>query len=189
MENKREMLFFSFALALVLSLYFVSCENVGLVEIPNGTSANFTGGIGNTLSQNIVIPSGLEGFAKYLFNISSDKPMDLQTFIIYFCLWIMLLLIIKSAFEILPIFGEGWKSWLGAIVVTIIASSTGAIKTVAIWFFSLGKSLTKTSVLWIVFDFLVLVLLFIGLTIGLKKMKSSIGEERARAIGMKTSGI
>ena len=191
MELKKGCLLVFFLIGIVFCLSLISAETAGYLNVPNvtenGSLGDFRSMADKTLSEQIVIPSNLEAFTKYLFALDNTKTIDLQTFIIYIAFWIMLLLLIKSALEMIPIFGDGWKAWLGSLIVTILASSSGGLKAISIWFFSLGKLFKQTSFLWLVFDFLILVLLFIGVTMFLKKAKSKMGEEKARAIGMKTS--
>lgn len=189
---KKKFAMLSFILILVYSLSFLFAANTQLVTIPNsslnpdGSLNDFSSSVAKTLSEQVVIPSVLESLAKVLFNLDSSRTIDLQTFIIYFVLWIILLLIIESILEIFPLLGEGWKSWLGAIVITALISITGSIKSAAIWFFSFGKLITQTSFLWIVFDLLLLILLGVGFISFFKTMKHKVGEAKARTIGMKT---
>jgi hypothetical protein len=186
--KKEVMLAFVFIFISLLCLQFTFALNVssGDVENING-SLNEAGKIINSgLSQKVIIPSFLEDFSKIIFALDSQAPLDLQTFIIYLVVWVWLLMIIKYILEIVPFFGECWKSWLGAIIITALASTTGAIKNSTIWFFSLGKLLTDVSILWLIFDFLVLAVLSFGVFKFLKIMKSKVGEENARVVGMRT---
>lgn len=190
MKVKKSFLMTFFIIGIFLFSNLINSD-VGYLNVPNSTTNNsiydFQSIANKTLSEQIIIPTSLENFARYLFALDNTSPIELQTFIIYFSFWIMFLFLIKSALEVIPLFGTGWKSWLGSIIVTILISSTGSLKDIAIWFFSLGKLFKQTSFLWLILDFLILVLLFIGISILLKKVKSNIGEEKARTIGMKTS--
>lgn len=187
--KKSDLLVF-FLIGIFFCFNFIQAETVGYLNVPNasanGSIGDFKSMADKTLSEQIVIPSSLEAFTRYLFALDNTKTIDLQTFIIYFWLWIMLLVLIKSALGMMPIFGEGWKAWLGSIIVTMIVSSTSSLKFLANWFFSLGGLFKQKGFLWTVLLFLLLGLLFIGLIMLLKKAKSKMGEERARVIGMKT---
>jgi hypothetical protein len=185
-KMKRGALIFVFVLFNLMLLSFFISAAESLVVMPNASSSGIQSSAEKSLSEQVVIPANLEDFTRIFFSLDNTTSIDLQTFIIYLAVWIMVLVIIKSILEFIPFFESNWKAWIGAVVLSALISTTGGLKAAAIWFFNFGKLFTKTSTLWLVFDFIILAVIFFGFSKLLKILKSKSGEEKARSIGMKT---
>jgi hypothetical protein len=172
---KREVII---CLLLVLLIGFICAEEVVSQESNTDTNLgqDFQSYSNNLLSKQIIIPDYLQNPTRIIFGIS-DSNIDLQSFIILFSVWLFLIFIIQAILEIVPLFGEGFKSWLGAIVITLLISITGAINPVANWLFGFGGIISlikKWDLLKIIFVVIILGII----TVGLKKLLQIIEHEK-----------
>lgn len=136
------------------------------------------------LEENIKVPENLQVPARIIFGIKGE--ISLQHFIVLLAVWIMLFLIISSILKITPFF-EGWKSWVGAVVITCLVAISGAIRSVSIFFLNLGNSfefLEKWSVLKIVFALIIVAILFYGVSILIKMLNRKVMISEAEQAGM-----
>ena len=75
-------------------------------------------------------------FIKTIFNIKPDEKITQEKIIVMICIFIAFLIILKNILIIVPFF-EGKKSWLGAIIITFLASLGGAINIFTDFLFNL----------------------------------------------------
>ncbi len=171
-----------FALA-VLSLFIISilsitnityAEELAPPEMPslekiadsaqntNNITGNLQASTNEFLSRDITIPAQLEIFSKILFGVNESSTIDLSTFIVLAAIWVVFLLIIKSLLEIIPLFGDGWKSWLGAAIITALSSITGSLKDAALFFFGLGNFFKNQGILKLIFTIIPLIIIGYG---------------------------
>lgn len=139
-----------------------------------------------TLEQDIKVPEELQIPARVIFGIKGEIP--LQHFIVLIAVWIMLFLIIMSILKVIPLFGEGGKSWALAVVITCLIAITGAIRSIAIFFFNIGNIfgfLEKWSVLKIVLALIVSAAIFYGASILIKIINKKLMLDRAESAGAK----
>ena len=139
----------------------------------------------NLLSKQITIPDYLQGPTKVIFGLE-DNSIDLQNFIVLFSIWFFLIFLIQAILEIVPFFGEGFKSWLGAIIITLLISITGSITKVANWLFGFGGTISlmkEWGLLKIIFTVILLVILAFGLKKLLHIMKHEKNKEENYMIG------
>jgi hypothetical protein len=152
---KKGFVFVIFGLILMNLISFVYSE--GNESFQASSNAFF--------EKDITIPSQFDVFAKIIFGVNESNSLDVSSLIILIALWIFILLIVKSVFEIIPLFGDGWKSWLGAIIVTLLASISGGIKDAAVFFFDLRRLfglLGNYSFFFIVLNIIILVAMGYG---------------------------
>ncbi|NMB81702.1 MAG: hypothetical protein GYA14_07770 [Ignavibacteria bacterium] len=89
------------------------------------------------------------------------------------------ILILQAFLEIIPIFGEGFKSWLGAIVITSLFSISGVIKGAADWLFGFGGVISLINE-WGIIKLIVIILLLVILAFGIKKILHIIRHEEKK---------
>lgn len=130
-------------------------------KIAANANQNFQTSSNAFLESDITIPENLDLFAKVLFGLEESNTIDLSGLIILLALWIIILLILKSIMELIPLFEEGWKAWLGAIVVTCLISTTGSIRDAAVFWFDMRKlfgALGNYSFFFVALDVIILAL-------------------------------
>ncbi len=141
------------------------------------------------LSQEPVIPEELKGLLRVLFGLEKDEAIPFQNFIIFTALWIMLFLLLQNALEFLPFFGKGPKSWIGALVISCLASTTGAINIVAHAFFFIEKDikfLTAWSIITIILNLVIFAAFFFGIRELLKNLKKEAELMQLKRAGLNT---
>ena len=159
-----------FILLLSVNLFLVSAQDQPSQELDN-VKKELNLSAGNVLNKEIIIPDNLGFFTRVVFGLSGSSNIDLQTFVVLIAMWIVLFLVIHSILEIAPFFGTGLKSWFGALVITILIALTGAIRTMALFFFGFGNLfgfLAKNGILRLI---LVLVILAFGFYVLFKLIK------------------
>lgn len=167
---------------LVLSMPFICA-----VDIP-ATDPNLplpTGNINDVFSKDFSVPEDYQIPARILFGLNGGEPIELSVFIVLVALLIFTFIFIKSIVSLIDVFGGGFKSWLGALVVTLLISVSGALKISAAFIFAyLGifKSQTWLSILVIVF---VLIIIFWGIIKLLRFLKYKKIIEKRKMRGFK----
>jgi len=187
MDMKKKIIL---CLLFVLLLGFVYAEET----VPQQANADvnigkdFQSYSNNLLSKQITLPDYLQSPTKVIFGLE-DNSIDIQNFIVLFSIWFFLVFLIQAVLEIVPFFGEGFKSWLGAIIITLLISITGTITNATNWLFGFGWTISLMKE-WGLLKIIFTVLLLVVLTFGLKKllhiMKQGGEEGKASINGLKT---
>lgn len=123
-------------MVLIASLLLISCAAFIYAQAAAANppaASNFQESTNKILEADIVIPENLQIFSKFLFGL--EGTIEVQNLIILLALWVVILLLIQSIIGIIPLFGEGWKSWTAAVIITCLISITGAIQNSAQFFF------------------------------------------------------
>lgn len=90
------------------------------------------------LSNEIEIPENLQKFSRVFFGLKNEEEVSLQKFIIFVGVWLVFLFLLASILEITPFF-DGWKSWIGAVVVNLLVGLSGGFLLVTGFIFSLSN--------------------------------------------------
>ena len=141
----------------------------------------------SALEKEIKIPEGFASLARLLFGLEAKDTLDVQMLIILLGLWLFFVFILRAVLEFTPFF-EGWKSWVGAIIITMLIAITGAIKSTAIFFLNLGNIfniLERWSPLKLGFSIIILVAIFYALNIIMGIIKETLIVGRSVADGVK----
>lgn len=139
----------------------------------------------STLEQDVIIPENLQVPARIIFGLQGE--ISLQEFIVLICVWVMFFLVISSILKITPFF-EGWKAWIGGIVITCLIAITGTVRSIAIFFFSIGNIfgfLEKWSPLKIIFAIILAIIIIYCASIVTKIINKKLMLERAEIAGAK----
>jgi len=180
-------------------LILVTLLSVSLIYAQNEPDPNVSEGIegiesiegirGKTmqfLEQDIKVPENLQIFARIIFGIKGEIP--LQVFMVLLAVWTMLLLVIMSILKIIPLFGDSGKSWAIAVVITCLIAITGTVRSIAVFFFNIGNVfgfLEKWSILKIVLALIVSAGIFYGASILIKIINKKVMLDRAESAGAK----
>tara|TARA_Y100000310_G_scaffold331416_2_gene404921 strand:+ start:965 stop:1558 length:594 start_codon:yes stop_codon:yes gene_type:complete len=95
--------------------------------------------LNTALNADIQIPPELILPTKIVFGLNQDDNISLSLFIILISTWILFFIVIYHILSVTPWFKEGWKLWLGSIAVTLLIAITGAIKSLANFYFNIGN--------------------------------------------------
>ena len=158
-------------LSLVFNSYFVlAAENV-----TNSSSLQ-------------IIPEGMQSMARYMFALDSSQVINLSHLIILIVLFVSILLILSSVMEFIPFF-EGFKSWIAAVVITLIISIAGGFKDAAYFLFSLGdkSSTSNTGKILLVLAVSVILVVGWGFSKAIKMIRNKMGVEVAEQVGRDVS--
>jgi hypothetical protein len=102
-----------------------------------------------------------------------------------FALLIIIFLIMLSIIPMIPFFG-GWKSSVGAIIITLIVAVSGGINKSAIFFAGLGggiEFLGRYSILRLITSLVVLGLIFLGTNKVSSLIKNKMELDAAKTTG------
>src|SRR3989338_4095730 len=131
------------------------------------------------LSKNLTIPQGKT--IRLLFNMKPEETLTTEKIMVMVCIFIGLIILLQSILVITPFF-EGSKSWLGAIVITLLIGISGAINELVIFLFKFANVfnvLEKWRPLAVVFAILITFAFFYGINKITKTMKKKIEIENA----------
>jgi len=178
-------------LLFILLIGFIYAEETTTPEIKSNLDIgkDFQIYSNSLLSKQITIPDYLQGPTKIIFGLQ-DNNIDLQNFIVLFSIWFFLVFLIQAILEIIPFFGEGFKSWFGAIIITLLISITGSIRNAANWLFGFGGAISLMKdwgLLKIIFTILILVILAFGLKKILHILKHGANKTENYAEGKRIS--
>ena len=184
------MIFLGLIIGLFLISFVAAAEQTGEAQA-TGTAqvTSFREASNKILSQDVTIPENLQTPARMVFGLNIGEQIDFQIFVILFALLVILLLVVHEILEIIPIFGSGVKSWIGAIIVTLLASVTGTLKQTALFFFDIGGYVQFLKD-WGILRFLVvliflIILVYYGFFRLLRKIKREEEEIKAEQAGLK----
>jgi len=162
-------------------------ENQDIARVSDISGANdFKNSTNKFLANEITLPENLKIFSKILLGVKEGETIEVSNLIILFALFIIILIIIQSLLEIIPFFGEGWKSWIGAMIITCLTSTSGGIKDAAIFIFDLKRLfgwLGNYSFFFIVLNLVILFILAWGGKELLHSLKQKIKKETKEAQG------
>jgi len=164
---------------------------IGSESTDNQNSENLKDFSNDLLSKQIIIPDNLQSISRLVFGVTEN--LTLQDFIILTVLWIFLVLILQAILTIVPMFGDDWKSWIGAVIITLLISITGTLKQIKDVWFSF-EWLTKLLHDWGLFNLILIILMLIVFAFGARKlihmMKHKAAVEGNEIAGMRsTAGI
>src|SRR3989344_4638963 len=187
---EKRLIFLGLIIGLFLISFVAAAEQTGEAQA-TGTAqvTSFREASNKILSQDVTIPENLQTPARMVFGLNIGEQIDFQIFVILFALLIILLLVVHEILEIIPIFGSRVKSWIGAIIVTLLASVTGAVKQTALFFFDIGGYVQFLKD-WGILRFLVvliflIILVYYGFFRLLRKIKREEEEIKAEQAGLK----
>ncbi len=138
------------------------------------------------LESNVAIPESLQIIARLVLGITPDTPVSVDELIILICLWVILVLIIKTILEFMPFFGEGWKAWVGAVIITMLSSMTGWMRSLSQMWFIFGSFFKGQDLLDIILNVILLIVFTFGAITLINMMKKKGGKEESEALGFKT---
>jgi len=193
---KKRSLYLRLLFAFIISVYLMNCiasEELAASN-PNITLANNTINP-NILSQNtnsilekqISIPENLQIPARILFGLQQSENIEFSVFIVLIAIWIFFFALLKIILEVVPFFGDGWKSWAGGIVITCLIAITGAIKTSAEFLFGFGNFFKNQSLLRLILTIILLAIIGYGSAKLLGILKNQTRKASAYQAGMNTS--
>lgn len=172
---------FVFVFAILLSSFVIAQD---VVQQPQ---TNFKDKSNAFLEKDIQISEDWQGIARIVFGIKSGEVIDFQSFIVLIALLVILFLIIHEVLTITPIFGEGVRPWIGGVVITLLISTTGAIKESVVFFFGFGVFFRDISLLNLLFTLVLLVLLAYGAFMLIKIIRHETRKEQRRMGGFKST--
>lgn len=156
--------------------------------INNSEAKSLQDASNNLLSKQITISDSIQQISSIIFKL--DSTISLQEFIVLISLFAMLLFILQALVEIIPLFGEGWKSWIGALVITLLISITGAIKSWAEFFFGVSgflQFLKDWGLFKLIFALILLGIIGFGVRKLIHIMKNQSRVAENEAAGMKAT--
>ncbi len=171
---------------LIISLLLISFVLAAETEVNQTTTKDFKTQTNTFLEKDITIPDNLQIFANVLFGLNNET-LPIENMITLLGIWIILFLLIQAITEIIPFFGEGWKSWVAAAIITALISITGSIQNVSLLFFAKTRDLLgnlgQYSFFFILLNLIVLIILGWGAKMLLdmikRKLKIEIKESKA----------
>ena len=108
-------------------------------DVLNGSrnaSVDFKGKSNEVLEKEVKIPDNLQIFARVLFGLKKTDKVDLQTIILLFATFFIILILLH---EIIGIMFSDWKSWVFAVVVNLIIGVSGGFRDSVAFFFGIGN--------------------------------------------------
>jgi hypothetical protein len=183
---KKGQLFILVLFATIVLTTLILAQNTTEVFTSNTNSSEDLKSFSNDLlSKQIIIPESMQSVSKMIFGTSAIQT--LQDFIILTVLLIILILIIQSVLTFIPFLGEDWKSWVAAIIITLLISMTGAMSQINNIFFDfewLTKLLQDWGLASLILTILILIIFAMGARTIIHKMKQDAREEKAEMTGM-----
>jgi len=156
MMRKEEILIFAFGLAICMTISFVVLaagelateDNYAAGQITDigknaskdlsGAASGFQQNANNALEQNVSMNSSIRAVAGILFGLKQGEQISLQEFVVYGCLLLILVLMIREILVLVPFFEQIWSQWVGAVLITLLAGISGGMQKASYIFFSLG---------------------------------------------------
>jgi len=106
--------------------------------------------------EQIALPENIQEIVKFIFNLDTGAEIEFSFFIILVALLLIFFFLVIPILELIPFFEEKWKALVGAIVITLIISTSGFIETLARYMTSLGAGIQKFNILILaIFAFLI----------------------------------
>jgi cbb3-type cytochrome oxidase subunit 3 len=140
--------------------------------------------------QDVDIPPNLQFAARVLFGLKTDQDVSFNLLIVIISVLGGFVILIHSILRFVPIFKKEWVMWAVAVVVTLLASSTGGFIAFASMLFGFSAKVEFLNKWSMAYAFVTLVLIFllaIGLNKLLKKMKKAQEVANAEDVGFRAS--
>ena len=176
-----------FLLAFLLMFSFVSA--VGTFNLSNSTFGLNEEGIGvkeksnEILSKDVEVPENMQLLSRLVFGLKADERLSLQTFVLYICFFILFVLLVHSAVEIIS---SAWKAWAISLIVALLGSSSGVMKEIVAWYAGFGKLfelLGEWGIISLALNIIFMLVIFGILLKLLGKLKAMKGVEEFRQMG------
>jgi hypothetical protein len=157
---------------LIIGLLLISFVNAQ----PSNASSGFSG-IGNststTLTRTVDIPENLKILTRVIFGIKGDISLDV--FMVVLCVLIGFILLLQNVMQFVPFF-EGWKSWIGSVIVTLLIGVTGAFVETIKFLFHIAN-LFGILEKWPILRVTVLILLVIIFIFGINRLVAMMSKK------------
>lgn len=148
------------------------------------STKTFTSNSNALLEKDVAIPSNLEIPARIVFGFTQNDNLNFSVFIVLIAIWTILLFFIHAWLEIVPLFGSGIKSWIGAVIINCLIAFSGGIKDSAMYFFSFTFSNQYGILKLIIILFILVIIGYLLIKIS-KILKNKMGLEEAKQIGFR----
>jgi len=135
-------------------------------------------------NNSINIPEGLKIPAQILFGINTE--ITVQVFIVLICVWIILWILLYKIVQFLPFNKNFFVDLLMSLVITCLAAISGAVRSISIFFLSLGNIfgiLERWPAISIILAIAIAAGLFYGLSILIKFLKEKRALGKAEKAG------
>ncbi|MDP2946715.1 MAG: hypothetical protein Q8N88_01240 [Nanoarchaeota archaeon] len=164
-------------LVLIFSFYFVLGQGNSSPSDSSEIIKKFDNSTGDILSREVEIPAYI--FMPIQLLLGIEKKISWQNFIIVLGIWFGFFILILSLMDIMPFLNKGILKFLGAIVITLLISITGAINEMANFFFNIAGffKITERYVALKIFIAIIIALLCVvifGYLIKILKNKNKI---------------
>ena len=175
-------------LVLILSLSMsVFAADSPVPDVAQGLDSvsGFQGQTNAVLQETVEIPQNFV-FVAMLFGVKGGGKIDLSYLIVLLCLWVWAFLFIRQALTFVPFFSEGWISWVGGAVITMLIAISGGLLEVARFFFNLGGFfgvVRNQSLFQLLLSVVVLAVFFGVMSKIMKKVTRELRKAKAEALG------
>jgi len=171
---------------LIIAEEVIGTENTGIQQVTEISGANdFKASTNQFLANEITIPENMNTISRLLFGIKEGETLEFSTLIILIALWLLGVIIIQAGLEFAPFFEGKLTSWLGAIIITLMASTTGIMNDASVFIFGLKDlfgNLGNYSFFFLILIIIVIIFLMIGgkelFHILKHKLKKQVKEEK-----------
>ena len=170
---------------LIFGLFLILVNGSVFAADSTNLSQALAGGkqaISNISVNELELPSALTSATKVIFNIPAGENITLSYFVILVALFIFFLLLISSLMQFVPFF-DGWKAWVGALVITLLVAFSGGIRASTQLFLNFEVNFGRFAQIGFVFIAVILIIIGWGLTKLLKMVKDKVGVETAEHMG------
>ena len=152
-----------FALLILILLFvnFVSAlnETVSLSGIGSASSAKDK--TNAFLEKEVEIPEDFQILTRILFSLEPGSKINFQSLVIFTALWLLIFFLLHSIIEIMPFF-EGWKSWVGDLMIMLLIGIAGGFRLAAGFILSLSSLFGKVEG-WKLLNLVISVIILAGL--------------------------
>ena len=178
----KKMMIFSLLALVMLGSFVCAAEKLNLSDIP----FEFQRDAAASTSPKLVVPDWMVPPARVLFNLGTEGQLTLSLLVVLFALLAVLFMVLSSVMKFVPFF-EGGKAWIGAIVVSLIASLAGGIRESAYLFLSLQVKVGRLGPLWFVVVILIAFIVGLGAMKALNMLSNKLKIEQAEHTGEEVS--
>jgi len=140
------------------------------------------------LTSNIPLTSTWQNILQGLFKLPAGTPLTLQSAIILGVLFIVIFFIINDLAKLIPFFEGKPKSFIAAIIITLLVAVSGGMYESLMFLLSISNLISGLGSLgWLGFVAVILILIIAGfvLGIGLRAMKKTLRTEEMENAGYK----
>jgi Na+-transporting methylmalonyl-CoA/oxaloacetate decarboxylase gamma subunit len=93
----------------------------------------------DVLAKEIDIPSSLKWPLRIILGIREEE-ITLNYFAVLLSVWLMFLIVLYNILRIIPIFRGKWQPLLASILLNILLSTLGTMRSISIFFLNLGNA-------------------------------------------------